>query len=278
MPIPAAIAAAAAIGTGLLGARSARRNTDRTIRANREMAEYAYSKELEAWHRQNEYNRPVAQMERFRDAGLNPHLIYGQGTAGQATQMPQYNAPRLDYNYRPAVDPLSAVSAYMDLNQKSANIDLTKSQVNVQKTMDVLNTVRSDGILQENTIRALESTIAQKILMDHGASLNDVAFGRIGAMKADNWLRQAGAEIRQWEAGLTRKGINPRDSVALRMLVERLDSFGFSGDMLMNVLGVTAVGALGTTAAMKLIRGRAIKKAKGTTRVYKYPGRTYQTR
>jgi len=31
---------------------------------------------------QNAYNAPVAQMQRYRDAGLNPNLIYGQGTPG----------------------------------------------------------------------------------------------------------------------------------------------------------------------------------------------------
>lgn len=30
------------------------------------------------WNAQNEYNSPAAQMQRFRDAGLNPNLIYGQ--------------------------------------------------------------------------------------------------------------------------------------------------------------------------------------------------------
>lgn len=36
------------------------------------------------WNLQNEYNHPSAQMARFKEAGLNPHLIYGKGTAGNA--------------------------------------------------------------------------------------------------------------------------------------------------------------------------------------------------
>lgn len=31
---------------------------------------------------QNQYNSPSAQMDRFKQAGLNPHLIYGQGSPG----------------------------------------------------------------------------------------------------------------------------------------------------------------------------------------------------
>lgn len=32
----------------------------------------------ENWQMQNEYNTPLAQMQRFKEAGLNPNLIYGQ--------------------------------------------------------------------------------------------------------------------------------------------------------------------------------------------------------
>jgi len=31
---------------------------------------------------QNEYNSPAAQMKRFKEAGLNPALVYGQGSSG----------------------------------------------------------------------------------------------------------------------------------------------------------------------------------------------------
>lgn len=36
---------------------------------------------LEAWNLQNAYNTPQAQMERLQAAGLNPRLIYGEGSS-----------------------------------------------------------------------------------------------------------------------------------------------------------------------------------------------------
>lgn len=36
------------------------------------------------WNMQNAYNLPEAQMARFKQAGLNPNLIYGQGNSGNA--------------------------------------------------------------------------------------------------------------------------------------------------------------------------------------------------
>ena len=33
---------------------------------------------LADWNMQNQYNSPAEQMKRYKEAGLSPHLIYGQ--------------------------------------------------------------------------------------------------------------------------------------------------------------------------------------------------------
>lgn len=60
-----------------------------------------YNKEM--WDYQNAYNTPQAQMERLKAAGLNPHLVYGQGSAGagnagplQAAEVPTREASRAE--------------------------------------------------------------------------------------------------------------------------------------------------------------------------------------
>lgn len=40
---------------------------------------------LEQWQRENDYNSPTAQMARFRAAGLNPNLAYGQMSNGASS-------------------------------------------------------------------------------------------------------------------------------------------------------------------------------------------------
>jgi len=44
--------------------------------------EQTEASQIRAEQREKEYNSPTAQMQRYKDAGLNPHLIYGQGTPG----------------------------------------------------------------------------------------------------------------------------------------------------------------------------------------------------
>lgn len=54
---------------------------------NMQMQNQLFNQSVEQWNRQNAYNHPAAQMARFKEAGLNPHLIYGQGNAGNAANM-----------------------------------------------------------------------------------------------------------------------------------------------------------------------------------------------
>jgi hypothetical protein len=58
---------------------------------------------LADWNRQNEFNSPAAQMSRFKEAGLSPHLIYGQTNTAPAirsteAKAPNFMAPSLDTN------------------------------------------------------------------------------------------------------------------------------------------------------------------------------------
>lgn len=125
------LAALGQLASSLINARTAKINTDKTNQANRELAEYSYEKDTEAWNRQNEYNLPTAQMARLKAAGLNPNLVYGNGAAqSTAATMPKYNAPTMQYNYRPAVDPLAMIGAYQDFQIRQAQTNNLRAQYN----------------------------------------------------------------------------------------------------------------------------------------------------
>lgn len=84
---PAFAPAAVQAGGGVLSTIASAIATGRQNRLAREYADRAYLREradaLSDWERQNAYNSPAAQMQRYKEAGLNPHLIYGQqNTAG----------------------------------------------------------------------------------------------------------------------------------------------------------------------------------------------------
>lgn len=122
---------------GQLEAQTSRENTDKTIAANKAMAEYQYSKDLEMWNRGNVYNSPQEQMRRLEAAGLNPNLVYGQGAVGNASgTLPKYNAPTLDYNYKAPLhamaaignSPASVLSQFQDFQIKQAQTNNLREQ------------------------------------------------------------------------------------------------------------------------------------------------------
>lgn len=73
----------------------------RAIDYNWEMAKWQNATNVENWKMQNEYNSPAAQMQRLKDAGLNPNLVYDKGATTTASSLPaapsggQY--PRINY-------------------------------------------------------------------------------------------------------------------------------------------------------------------------------------
>nr|QPB07370.1 MAG: DNA pilot protein [Microvirus sp.] len=57
-----------------------------TNATNKSIAERNNQFNYEMWMRNNEYNSPASQMQRFKEAGLNPALIYGSsGNAGNSS-------------------------------------------------------------------------------------------------------------------------------------------------------------------------------------------------
>lgn len=71
------------------------------------------------WEDQNAYNAPVQQMARYRAAGLNPNLIYGNGSssAGTASSIAPYQSQHVS-----ASDLLNAAQAVMNMRSMSANV------------------------------------------------------------------------------------------------------------------------------------------------------------
>jgi hypothetical protein len=103
-------------------------NQGQMNKKNRRFAErqntLQWERTVDMWNRTNEYNSPVAQMQRFKDAGLNPHLIYGKGTPGNATMgQPQQAKWQGQPLQMPDIRALQTLSGITDIKQKNAQTD-----------------------------------------------------------------------------------------------------------------------------------------------------------
>lgn len=74
-----------------------RKNVKDTNSAQMQLAQYQFDKALEMWNMNNEYNSPSSQMQRLKEAGLNPNLVYGNGSVvgNSSSSAPSYDAPTL---------------------------------------------------------------------------------------------------------------------------------------------------------------------------------------
>ncbi len=116
-------------GTSVLGNVFGFGSQQATNKAQMNLAEYQYSKALEMWNKQNEYNLPVNQMQRLRAAGLNPNLVYGNGHVAGLTSAdaPQYKAPTLGaYTNFESLRVDQAVTTYQ--NVRLSNADIKKKE------------------------------------------------------------------------------------------------------------------------------------------------------
>lgn len=177
MPFFETAAGAAAISgaASLLGAGGQAIATGKLNKKNRRWQEQMFrlqnQQAIANWQLQNQYNSPAAQMQRFRDAGLNPNLIYGQGTAGNAGDIsvgkpgnPDTSVPDIGAIGQAARD---SVFGYYDLRMKNAQIT---NQEKVNEMLALEETYKS----LRNTKLFIDSRLGQQ-LFDHRGLANPLA-------------------------------------------------------------------------------------------------------
>lgn len=122
-------------------------------RANMELAEYAYQKDLEQWNRANAYNLPENQMKRLKDAGLNPNLVYGTGAVAntQTGQSPKYNAPKLERTALGNRQGIPNLGQYIDTELRQAQVDNIKADTDQKEQM--ANKTRTETALNNIEVR-----------------------------------------------------------------------------------------------------------------------------
>lgn len=84
------------------------------------------------WAKLNEYNSPMAQMKRFKEAGLNPNLIYGGQTQAPAIATAQQRSSSLStptpkaaipnsWDFTPMANAIgNSLSTYMQMKESAA--------------------------------------------------------------------------------------------------------------------------------------------------------------
>lgn len=168
MPFP--VAAAIAGGAALAGAAGQMYSTSkmnkRAEKYNWEMYKTQRYDALADWNMQNQYNSPAAQMQRFKDAGLNPNLIYGQ--MQDVGQMRSVEGKGLNLQPQDVQGNVgSVIAAYQNARSSEASVNLAKKQLEILDQEKLLKAAQTAAV-DANTAKVLWDTeTAKGIGMDY---------------------------------------------------------------------------------------------------------------
>ncbi|QXP44139.1 MAG: DNA pilot protein [Arizlama microvirus] len=110
---------------------------------NEKQSKLKYAQDIEMWNKSNLYNSPASQMERYKKAGLNPNLMYGQGSPGLSSNtLPQYNKAEGEFEL-PTIKSslLPTIGAYQDIQNTRQQRDNMKAQEEYIRTQNNLGLI-----------------------------------------------------------------------------------------------------------------------------------------
>lgn len=213
------------LGSGVLNALGSIGGSLMSNSANRHLAEYQYQKDIEMWNRNNQYNSPAAQMLRLKAAGLNPNMVYGSGSVvgNTTTQMPHYQAPRINYDINPGLNLGEALSMYADTRVKSAQADNLVEQKKLVSAQAANELLRSAGIVTQIKHAGLNYNIASQLEKN---SL-ETAAANLEKIKADTKSGLTSAALNQFRLDNTEPETHRKLKIS-NDLDERLKEYGLS--------------------------------------------------
>lgn len=158
---------------------------------------------LADWTMQNEYNSPQAQMQRLKNAGLNPNLIYGkidnQSASVRSTDVKAWNpqAPKFELNAG------QVMSSYFDTKMKVAQTN----NLEVQNTNLALEALYKSALID----KVQSETETNQFNLKFKSDIRDMSMQSL-----EQGLRKTGLDIQMGEEKLTSQRISNQTQIALQ--------------------------------------------------------------
>lgn len=129
-------AVAAAIISGVVALGSAIWNNQAQKKRNREQREW----NEEMWEKQNVYDSPAETRKRLQQAGLNPALMYGQGSNWANSANPE------SYNPESPQSPIPPDLVPMIQETRQQEVGISKTQADISLSHSIANRQDADAI------------------------------------------------------------------------------------------------------------------------------------
>lgn len=223
---------------------TARRNTDMSNAANKQLADLQFTRDQEMVNQQNAYNSPEQQQLRLSKAGLNPNLVYGQGVSGATgaqTSLAHYNAPKQEYNYEPDLALPSVgmklpdmIMQFQDLKMRQAQIDNVHAQTRLADAnaglapfREELMKTQKNKTRYESGLRGIEFEVADRAHMGGDYQFEVMKErARSGYLLNQRMAQEMSARdqdiiFKRFQNQWMKEGVTGRDSIFTRMLIRQ---------------------------------------------------------
>lgn len=213
MPISALLASSlVGAGASVLGNLFGIGGQAKQYSQQKKLIDYQFNKNVDMWNKQNEYNSPSAQVQRLKDAGLNPALVYGDGAVGNtASSAPEYglaDAPNYGVHLQKMLEPMSLQGqAIAQQIQESKS----RQQLNgVETVLKSLDTSFSERTLDSRVNTMIEGNKLRlaKYATDIALGKNQIKVGNSQVMLNYSQMQVASANSRFLEANTKVKGLD----------------------------------------------------------------------
>ena len=126
------------------------KSIDKYNQGQLDLAKYVADRNEGFWDLQNNYNTPKKQMQRYLEAGLNPNLIYGQISNGNASAVQAFPMPSQERKqYKATVN----AALGLQLQNAAADTKVKEAQANRLNADADLIRSRQTGQDTENTLK-----------------------------------------------------------------------------------------------------------------------------
>tara|TARA_B110000483_G_C18198178_1_gene543990 strand:- start:1409 stop:2338 length:930 start_codon:yes stop_codon:yes gene_type:complete len=225
------------------------KNRDNKYNEGRQAEQRDYDQSL--WNQANKYNSPIEQMARLKEAGLNPHLMYGNGTVGNASPISSGQQNKSAGQQTPSVsgysrsesrNVLQGINAFREiatlknLNAQTNNVEVSTDNAKLDGTLKnqqwILNLLGiQKGTLDNEKAKELYDNSVDSAIADTQTKQQNL---RKLTSQADVQIKTEGTQvatqkqqlknlitsgknlsaqqiITEWHAKLAKNGLSPND-------------------------------------------------------------------